>query len=146
MPRKRGSRPCRWLDKQGRLVAPILDWGCGHGTDVEWMGKQGYHADGYDPHYRPELPPLKSYTTILCTYVLNTIPNYHDRCVIVEEALEYLEKGGWCYVSIRAGKKLKGWTKRGVWQGYVGEQLNQGGFTLIYQLRDMEIWAWRRKH
>ncbi len=139
--RRGASRPCRWLSEQDRLVGPVLDWGCGYGNDVIFMR----NAYGYDPHYQPDLPDLgELYNTITVTYVLNTIPEYHDRCVILEEALEYLTRGGWLYVSIRKGKKLKGWTTKGTWQGYVGEQLRVGGFTLLHSLSGMEIWGWQK--
>lgn len=42
------SAPCKWLDKQGRCVGPILDWGCGKGADVMYLR----NAYGYDPHFQ----------------------------------------------------------------------------------------------
>jgi len=116
----------------------MLDWGCGHGTDVEHL-----KCDGYDPHFQPELP-LGVYDTILCTYVLNTIPGYFDRAAILEEAIEYLKIGGWIYVSVRKGANLNGWTSRNTWQGYVGDDLKRGGFTLLRGTSDMEIWGWQK--
>jgi len=130
------------LDEQGKLVGPVLDWGCGHGGDVLYIR----NAYGYDPHYQP-IPPERgeTFNTVLLTYVLNTIPEYHDRCQIVAEAVEYLESGGWLYVSIRARRsELNGWTKRWTWQGYVGDQLQVGGFTLIRGCCDYEIWGWQK--
>jgi hypothetical protein len=77
--------------------------------------------------------------------VLNVIPEYHDRCVIVEEVCQYLEMGGWLYVTIRARRsELNEWTKKGTWQGYVGDQLEAGGFTLIRGVTDYEIWGWQK--
>jgi len=144
--RKRLSNPCMWLHKQGRLIGNILDWGCGKGDDVANLSKLGYFLSGYDLHFQPVPPPKwAGFHTILCTYVLNTIPEYHDRCVIVEQALEYLLPGGWLYVSIRADKKaLKGWTNKGTWQGYVGDQLANGDFILIHRTANYEIWGWRK--
>jgi len=144
--RKGPSVPCRWLHKQGLLAGRILDWGCGRGQDRAWLDGQHIYAVGHDPHYRPK-KPLKGllFETVLCTYVLNCIPNYFDRALIVEEALEYLAPGGWLYVSIRANKKdLKGWTSKGTWQGYVGMDLFHGGFRIIRRTRDHEIWGWQR--
>lgn len=85
------------------------------------------------------------FDTILCTYVLNVIPEYFDRALVVEQALGYLKQGGWLYVSIRAKRsELQGYTSRGTWQGYVGDQLEVGGFTLIRRVTDYEIWGWRK--
>lgn len=133
------SAPCRWLGEQGKLYGPVLDWGCGHGGDVEYLR----NAYGYDPHFQPDLPPAgELYNTVLCTYVLNTIPDYFDRAQIIWDACEYLARGGWLYVTIRRDVK-EGYTKRGTWQGYVGDQLKVGGFTLIRRVRDYEIWGWQ---
>jgi len=145
--RKGPSAPCRWLHKQGRIEAPVLDWGCGKGADRAFLDGNHVYAVGYDPHYRPKKPlPELRFKTILCTYVLNVIPEYHDRCAVIGEALEYLDDGGWLYVTIRCNQKdLNGYTQRGTWQGYVGEQLEVGGFTLIRKLADYEIWGWQKK-
>jgi len=135
------SAPCRWLNEQGRLFGPVLDWGCGFGADVEYIR----NAYGYDPHHQPKLPADgELFNTVLCTYVLNTIPDYYDRCRIVGDACDYLADYGWLYVTIRKGKDLKGWTQRGTWQGYVGDQLLVGGFTLLRSKGDMEIWGWQK--
>lgn len=139
--RKGPSAPCRWLVKQGRVVNPSIDWGCGKGADVA-------HIDGvgYDPYYQPYKPTMgEMFNTVLCTYVLNTMPNYHDRCLIVERMATHLNVGGWLYVTIRADKKkLNGWTQRGTWQGYVGDQLKVGGFEILRYNQGYEIWGWQK--
>jgi len=135
------SAPCRWLDKQDRLVGPVLDWGCGRGADVRYIR----NAYGYDPHYQPDPPTGETFNTVLCTYVLNVIPDYFSRADIIAEAVKYLERGGWLYVTIRARRsELTGWRKNGTWQGYVGDQLRIGGFTLIRGVADYEIWGWQK--
>ncbi len=140
--RRGASVPCRWLDEQGKLIGPVLDWGCGHGQDVEYMR----NAFGHDPYHSPELPTEgELFNTVLCTYVLNTIPNYFDRCVILSEVLPYLIQGGWLYVTIRSDiPHMNGWTKKGTWQGYVGNQLKHGGFTLFRATTTYEIWGWHK--
>lgn len=142
MPRRGPSRPCRWLVEQGRMIGPILDWWCGHGDDVVFLR----NAYGYDPYHQPELPQEgELFNTVTVTYVLNTIPEYHDRCVIIAEACDYLVEGGWLYVSIRAKKSdLNGWTSKGTWQGYVADQLRVGGFTPLRVTSEYEIWGWQK--
>jgi len=143
--RKRPSAPCRWLYEQGRIVGQTLDWGCGRGADLSWLDSKHVFITGYDPCYRPKRPQIGlGFQTILCTYVLNTIPNYHDRCVIITEALAYLKKGGWIYITIRADKKnLNGWTRHRTWQEYVGNQLKVGGFEILRYNQTYEIWGWQ---
>lgn len=144
--RRGPSAPLRFLERTGYIQGCTIDWGCGRGADVDYLRE--HHTDfvaAYDPHYSPELPnPAARFKTILCTYVLNTIPNYHDRCVIIEEALEYLTPGGWLLVTVRARQSdLNGWTERGTWQGYVGDQLEVGGFQRLCRNQDYEIWGWQ---
>jgi len=140
--RRGPSAPCVWLAKQERLLGPVLDWGCGRGADVRFIR----NAYGYDPHYQPKLPDEgELFNTVLCTYVLNTIPEYHDRVVVIQEIMPYLAVGGWLYVTIRANPdSLKGWTSKGTWQVYVGDQLEMGGFRCIRKVRDYEIWGWQK--
>jgi len=139
------SAPLRWLDDHNFINGPVLDWGCGKGQDVVWL-RNSY---GYDPCYQPTLPPAgEVYNTVLCTYVLNTIPDYFARAEIIAEALEYLASGGWLYVTIRSEKAIDrmgggGTTQKGTWQGYVGGQLFYGDFTLIRKVADYEIWGWQ---
>ncbi|MHC4302487.1 MAG: methyltransferase domain-containing protein [Planctomycetota bacterium] len=139
--RRGPSAPCRWLDKQGRLQGPVLDWGCGKGADVRYIR----NAYGYDPHFQPDPPPAEEvYNTVLCTYVLNTIPDFFARANVVLDALEYLAEGGWLYVTIRRRIK-EGYTARKTWQGYaeVRAQLERGEFSLIHTAQNYEIWGWQ---
>jgi len=119
----------------------VLDWGCGRGADADYIMRDICYCDRYDPHYQPDLPTHK-FDTVLCTYVLCTIPEYHDRAGIIEQAWEYLAPGGWMYVTVRADKSnLQGWTCRKTWQGYVGDEMERGGFTLIHKTSGYEIWG-----
>lgn len=138
------SSPCLWLYHNGLIKSPTLDWGCGKGADANFLNTQLYLTSKYDPHYHDRLPPLHSeFKTVLSIYVLNTIPDPHDRCQIVADMVPYVTKGGMLYVAIRADKaELKGWTKRGTWQGYVGDQLRVGGFDKIHRGGHFEVWGW----
>jgi hypothetical protein len=102
------------------------------------------NAYGYDPHHQPDLPERgELFNTILCTYVLDTISGYFDRCVILEKALEYLIEGGWLYVSIHREDTLMGGTPIPQ-QEDASQQLRLGGFTLLRSTGDMEIWGWQK--
>src|SRR5210317_1528524 len=54
----------------------ILDYGCGHGKDVEHLRSLGYNAYGWDPYHGDTTIrlPVWKWDVILCTYVLNVIP------------------------------------------------------------------------
>lgn len=106
--RKRLSAPTRFLQEKGLLVGKVLDYGCGKGTDAFLLG-----ADKYDPHFFPE-EPKRLYDTIICIYVLNTVPPA-DTDRIVYKIRSLLKKGGIAYLAVRNDAKL-GFTKRGTLQ------------------------------
>jgi len=134
--RTRLSAPARYLlennklkgltNLQGLRRTPlVLDYGCGKGGDAQRLG-----IAGYDPHYFPwPATPFKQYQgikgirrrrTIICTYVLNAIVSPQERAKVLGEIYSLLKPGGRAYITVRNDKRnLKGYTKRGTWQGYV---------------------------
>lgn len=50
----------------------ILDYGCGYGTDAEFLRRKGFSVDCYDPYYFPDFP-TKQYSVVLCSYVLDVL-------------------------------------------------------------------------
>ena len=108
--------PTRWLLGRGLLGGRTLDYGCGRCHE---LNNRFFQTDGYDPHYRPELP-TGQYETILCNFVLNTIDSNFNRAIIIQKILDLLSPTGTAYISVRNDvKKLNGLTKLGTWQGYV---------------------------
>jgi len=142
-PQTEVTAPCRWLDEQDRLVGPVLDWWCGNGSDVKYIR----NAYGYDPVHSPELPkPGELFNTVLCTYVLNSIHGYFDRCILLKDAFAYLAEGGWLYVSIHRDDTtlLTDTTDEQKKQEYISRQLRLGDFTFLRSTGDTEIWGWQR--
>jgi hypothetical protein len=105
--RKKPSLPVRYLQKAGLLKGKMLDFGCGRGFDCDFL-----KCDGYDPHFRPEMPKGK-YDTIFCVYVLNVLPTQKERQNVLD--LIYYLLDGSAYIAIRLGMK-QGWTSRGTYQ------------------------------
>ena len=92
---------------QGRL----LDYGCGRGFDCDFL-----KCEGYDPHYRPQVPQGK-YNTIFCNYVLNVLPTEKERSEVLSQIALLLVEDGLAYIAVRTDKKaLNGWTSRGTYQ------------------------------
>jgi DNA phosphorothioation-associated putative methyltransferase len=69
----------------------ILDFGCGRGGDVRRLQAAGFEARGWDPHYRPEPPPAPA-DVVLCSYVLNVIPDAAERARTLQRAYELAER------------------------------------------------------
>ena len=130
--RNKLSAPARWLRDHGQIRGRVLDYGCGRGFDAREL-----KADKYDPFFS-HCPPHGKYDTILCTYVLNVIPNEAERSRILNRIKDLLNKGGHAYISVRRDtKKLKGWTKWGTWQGLIAlplEIVEENSNFIIYEL------------
>ncbi|WP_281613148.1 methyltransferase domain-containing protein [Flammeovirga sp. SubArs3] len=97
--RKNYSFPTRFLYEKGVLNGDILDFGCGHGKDVETLSKLNYQIDKYDAFYHPNFP-LKSYDVIFCHYVLNVIDRVEQTKVLAEVSF-LLKPGGKAYYTVR---------------------------------------------
>lgn len=111
--RKKLSSAAQYLVDNDMLQGDCLDFGCGKGFDCDELG-----IDGFDPHHRPT-EPTKKYDTIMCNFVLNTLPGIMWQSVL-EAMSRYLKDGGVAYVSVRNDKSnLKGFTKTGTFQTVV---------------------------
>lgn len=73
--RKGPSAPLLLLLEQHAVIGRVLDYGCGHGADVEYLKSLSFPAVGYDPKWAPVLPTGR-FDTVLCTYVLNVLPKW----------------------------------------------------------------------
>ena len=138
------SAPLRWLDSQRVFdsIDSILDFGCGHGRDVLYLREAGKMVHGYDKYIKPwRTKSFLKYDIVLCTYVLNTIPDEIERQEIIQECRNYLVDNGRLLVTIRADKKvLQGYTTKGTWQGYVGEWCQNLGLKLLHKTSGWEIY------
>lgn len=109
--------PTRWLLSQGLIVGPrVLDYGCGKCyvpgiNPIDW--------DNYDPYYHP-LTLSPGYNTILCNYVLCTLPA-QERLKVLREIQFLLYSDGKAYISVRNDRPKQGWgvSSRGTYQGRV---------------------------
>jgi len=101
--RKKPSSSCQFLFKKGLIIGPVLDYGCGHGKDVDFLREQGIPSWGWDPYWRPigdASSPFPKYKTILCTYVLNVIKKEKTEGII--EDIHYrLATDGTAYFTVR---------------------------------------------
>jgi len=135
------SAPMTKLFVTGLLQGPILDYGCGRGDDADRLSSvHGVTIEKYDPHYFPCYPD-GWFKTTTCLYVLNVIPDQDERRRVVSDILHHtLLAGGNAYFAIRRGRDLKGWTSKGTWQGYVGDELPTYDLSLLHRQSDYEIW------
>jgi ATP adenylyltransferase len=113
--RKTLPKPTRWLMDKGLIWGRTLDYGCGKCfpiNPIDW--------DNYDPYYYPViLSP--GYQTIICNYVLCTLPTQAERMKVLRQINFLLYSNGIAYISVRNDKPRWGWgvSKRGTYQGRV---------------------------
>lgn len=100
------SSPVQFLLSQNLLTGRILDFGCGLGTDVNFLEKHGLDITGYDPHYFPTYPDGK-FDSIVCCYVLNVLMPEAQADVLMNIA-HLLKPGGRAYYAVRRDLKKEG--------------------------------------
>lgn len=111
--RSKPSAPLSYLLSEGLLSGDLLDYGCGRGDDLRFLQRNNYAADGYDPHWGPLKLRSKVYDTILCTYVLNVLPEKEMRAVI-KDIGSRLTPGGTAFLTVRRDVATDGETSRGL--------------------------------
>ena len=112
--------PTRWLLSQGLLVGKVMDYGCGKCASVnppDWFN--------YDPYYQPNFITGARYDTIVCNYVLCTLPKSEEKKTL-QHIQSRLRLNGVAYISVRNdvprggyGKSSKGTYQRKVTLPYL---------------------------
>ena len=100
------SFPTKWLYKNGLIIGDVLDFGCGLGSDLNFLRQEGFSVDGYDPFYNPTHPTIK-YDSIICQYVLNVLLPEEQTKVLMDVS-ELLKPGGKAYFTVRRDVKYEG--------------------------------------
>ena len=97
--RTKPSLPTKVLLERNLIVGRVLDFGCGLGTDLEFLKNKNIDVTGFDPYYKPEVPTGK-FDTIICNYVLNVLLPEEQSHVLMAIS-ELLKKGGKAYFAVR---------------------------------------------
>lgn len=101
------SFPAKWLMERKLLKGKILDFGCGFGSDVEFLKREGFDMVGYDKYYKPDYPKAK-FDTILCIYVLNVLERTSQWEVLMRIS-ELLSANGTAYLVVRRDLTYEGY-------------------------------------
>ena len=106
--------PTRWLMKQGLVRGRVLDYGCGKCAPINPS-----HWANFDPVHCPTVL-VGEFDTIICNYVLCTLPN-DERQEVLEMIQHFLKSDGNAYVSVMNDRPKQGWgySSRGTYQGRV---------------------------
>jgi DNA phosphorothioation-associated putative methyltransferase len=101
----------------------ILDYGCGHGKDVEYLNGLGLSAIGWDPSSGEE-KPVVTFDLVFLTYVLNVISTPEERFATLNSAWANVDAGGRLVVACRTEKEIEKEAKKNGW-----EKFNDGYLT-----------------
>jgi len=100
------SFPASILLSKNLMQGKILDFGCGHGSDVAFLREKSFDVVGYDPHYAPNYPSGK-FDTIICIYVLNVLEKIEQSDVLMNVS-QLLKPGGKAYFAVRRDISFEG--------------------------------------
>jgi SAM-dependent methyltransferase len=118
--------PVRWLLQQGNAIkGHVLDYGCGKCAEINNRTIARLHCvesmTNYDPHFEPiDLSFKSTFDTILCTYVLCTLPE-SEESQILHTLRHHLRPDGMAFISVRHDKPKQGHgvSSRGTFQRWV---------------------------
>jgi hypothetical protein len=117
--RNRGSAPCRLLYEHNLIKGSVIDLGSGKNDDLHYLEKKVEHAAAFDPyHYFSRLPMVRTYDTVLCTYVFNVVPEEAESNIL-RTIRKLMTPGGRAFIAVRRDLPRCGKLGRGVWQRFV---------------------------
>ncbi|MEO0018260.1 MAG: hypothetical protein RLZZ522_1543, partial [Verrucomicrobiota bacterium] len=85
--------PVKTLLELGQLRRgdSFFDYGCGHGGDVEAIGRLGHPSGGWDPVHAPDVPK-QSADVINLGFVLNVIEDPAERVEALLDAWHHTRR------------------------------------------------------
>lgn len=101
------SSPLKCLLHMGKINTTdfILDYGCGHGYDLNYLKSSGLNINGYDKYIKDfscENYQDYKYDVIYCFYVLNVISTEEERILLIQDLINLLNSNGKAYIAVRS--------------------------------------------
>ncbi|MCQ3812168.1 MAG: DNA phosphorothioation-associated putative methyltransferase [Acidimicrobiia bacterium] len=131
------SRPVQLAADLGLVTtsSTFFDYGCGRGDDVASLVRAGVIADGWDPHFKPDVNRTNAEIVNL-GYVINVIPDPSERRDAVLDAWELTERA--LVVSARLDSELRTISRgRPHGDGFI---TGHGTFQRFYSQGELRSW------
>ena len=163
--RKSMSRPMKELYELELLDGmKVLDFGCGHGVDVQELKKVGIEAYGYDKYNNQEYSSSvfkmqgKDFDIVTCFYVFNVIPSLDECKALLTQLKNVTKKNGEIYISVRSDidavkeeweydEEAKGyWTTTGTFQRFYNEEMIEemfGQVEMVYSNSSLMLFRYK---
>lgn len=118
------SMSCRMIEEKGNTsYKDVLDYGAGKLRNAKHLNSKGFCVDvldtplqtskwGYEDFFQVGFiyddvnEITKTYDAILCSFVLNVIPEREDRVSILKDIKKLLKDTGFAVVETRSGKDI----------------------------------------
>lgn len=131
------SRPIRVALETGLLskARSFLDWGCGHGDDIERLAAAGFDCSGWDPHYKPQAPTDKA-DIVNLGFVLNVIEDPNEREQVIADAWNHARQVLLVATRPTSEARVEGGRPWGD-----GLQTSRGTFQKFYDQLELRRWV-----
>lgn len=135
------SFPMNWLKRNGLLNGKVLDFGCGLGSDVEFLKEEGFEIKGYDNYYFPTYPVGK-FDTITCIYVLNVL-NITEQSDVLLSVSSLLKHGGKAYFVVRRDIVYEGFRMHKIYKKPTFQTNVKLPFKSVFKNKSCEIYEYQ---
>ncbi|WP_019504959.1 DNA phosphorothioation-associated putative methyltransferase [Pleurocapsa sp. PCC 7319] len=112
----------------------FFDYGCGYGTDVKQISKQGYASSGWDPYYQPDAA-IEPADIVNLGYIINIIEGTEERREALLKAWELTRQ-----VLIVAAQVLVDDRRRGLMAYGDGRVTNPDTFQQYYEQEELKLY------
>ncbi len=120
--RVKPSKAAQELSKviPGLSIQSVLDFGCGHGTDVDFYRSLRYEAFGYDPYTPFGFPALPDavFDLVTVVFVLNVLADPQERINAVRIAASRVRSGGMLFLAARSPETINKQSQAKHWPVY----------------------------
>ena len=139
--RTKMSFPMNWLKRNSFLHGDILDFGCGHGTDIQYLNKLNFKIEGFDKYYQ-NIFPDKKFDTITCIYVLNVLEPIEQSDVLMSIS-ELLKPNGRAFFAVRRDIKHEGYRTHYIYKKQTYQTNVKLPYKSIFKNNSCEIYEYQ---
>lgn len=137
------SAPLKNLLENNRLNTDqnILDYGCGHGFDLNYLKNNNFKIEGFDKYidtFSNQFYYNNNYDVIICLYVFNTISEYNERVSVLKSLISLLKPKGKIFLAVRSIDEFNSLKNKNYKKYKDGIITSKGTFQKYFTKNDLE--------